>query len=79
VSVLLGNGDGTFQPAQQYAVVYPAICIVAGDFRGDGKLDLAVADLNSGVQILLGNGDGTFQPAISVPGISSEVFFDSSP
>jgi hypothetical protein len=79
VSVLLGSGDGTFQPAQQYAVVYPAICIVAGDFRGDGKLDLAVADLNSGVQILLGNGDGTFQPAISVPGISSEVFFDSSP
>ena len=45
VSVLLGNGDGTFQPQVTYAVGGRAAdSIVAGDFRGDGRLDLAVAD-----------------------------------
>ena len=73
VSVLLGNGDGTFQAAQQYAVGgYPS-SIVAGDFNGDGKLDLAVADEGNelggaadpgGVSVLLDNGDGTFEPAV---------------
>jgi hypothetical protein len=64
VSVLLGNGDGTFQPAQQYTVGENPEAIVAGDFTGDARLDLAVADSGSNaVSILLGNGDGTFQPA----------------
>jgi hypothetical protein len=62
VLVLLGNGDGTFQPAVQYAVRSTAYGIVADDFTGDGKLDLAVAD--QGVSLLVGNGDGTFQPAV---------------
>ncbi len=76
VSVLLGNGDGTFQPAVQYAVGINPLSIVAGDFTGDGKLDLAVAcqgDVSffgsqgtdpGGVYVLLGNADGTFQPAV---------------
>ena len=42
--VLLGNGDGTFQPAVQYAVGSVPDAIVAGDFTGDGRLDLAVAE-----------------------------------
>ena len=42
VSILLGNGDGTFQPAI-YDPVEPADILVAGDFNGDGKLDLAIA------------------------------------
>ena len=70
MSVLLGNGNGTFQPPVGYdSVTSTGWCsIVAGDFTGDGKLDLAVEDFG-GVDILRGNGDGTFQPAITVAGI----------
>ncbi len=64
VSILLGNGDGTFQPAIDYAVGADPVAIVAGDFNGDGELDLAVADDSDGtVLVLLNNGDGTFQLA----------------
>ena len=44
VSVLLGNGDGTFQPQVTYAVGDRPDAIVAGDFNGDGRTDLAVAN-----------------------------------
>jgi hypothetical protein len=62
VTILLGNGDGTFAPAASPpATAGPAL--VVGDFNGDGKLDLAVTGRgNSTVTILLGNGDGTFAP-----------------
>jgi YVTN family beta-propeller protein len=63
VSVLLGNGDGTFQSQSVYATGSGPAWIATGDFNGDGKLDLAVANVSdSTVSILLGNGDGTFQP-----------------
>ncbi|MFI5461494.1 MAG: beta strand repeat-containing protein, partial [Isosphaerales bacterium] len=66
VSVLLGNGDGTFQPAVQYAVGANPTGIVAGDFNGDGKLDLAVAnEYDPDISVLLGNGDGTFRPQVT--------------
>ena len=42
--MLLGNGDGTFQPQVTYAVGGEPDAIVAGDFTGDGRLDLAVAN-----------------------------------
>ncbi len=65
VSILLGNGDGTFQTAVNYSVNNPQ-SVAVGDFNGDGKLDLAVAKGGSnGVSILLGNGDGTFQTAVN--------------
>ena len=71
VAILLGNGDGTFQPAVGYNVGSHPASVAVGDFNGDGKLDLAVANLNDDtVSVLLGNGDGTFQGTIdySSPG-----------
>jgi hypothetical protein len=66
VSVLLGNGDGTFQPHTDYGAGLVPSSVAVGDFRSNGKLDLAVANNgSSSVSILLGNGDGTFQPQVS--------------
>jgi len=65
VSILLGNGNGTFGQATNFAVggITP-VHIVAGDFNGDGKLDLATANENSGnISILLGTGTGSFGTA----------------
>jgi hypothetical protein len=62
VSILLGNGDGTFQTHVDYPVGNYPVGIVAADFNGDGKIDLAVVnDTDRTVSILFGNGDGTFQ------------------
>jgi hypothetical protein len=63
VSVLLGNGNGTFRSSLDAATANAeegAIAVAVGDFNGDGIPDLAVLD--SGLSILLGKGDGTFGP-----------------
>ena len=44
VSVLLGNGDGTFQAAVNFAAGTSSCSVAVGDFNGDGKADLAVAN-----------------------------------
>ena len=70
VSILLGNGDGTFQPPVDYAAGLGPQGLAVGDFNRDGFPDLAVANTTSpagdsaggAVSILLGNGDGTFRP-----------------
>ncbi len=66
VSILLGNGDGTFQSAVNYSVgVYPR-SVFSIDFNDDGNYDLVTANGTSdNVSILLGNGDGTFQVAVN--------------
>jgi hypothetical protein len=65
VSVLLGNGDGTFQSEQRYAAGNPG-SIAIGDLDGDNDLDLVVVNIGDAtVSVLLGNGDGTFQTAVS--------------
>ncbi len=76
VGVLLGNGDGTFQPAVNYESGGEQIYTVAiADVNGDGKPDIivgacAAAGNSCGsadglVSVLLGNGNGTFQPAVT--------------
>jgi hypothetical protein len=66
VSVFLGEGDGTFEPAQNYAVGGTPVSVAVGDFTNDGKLDIVTAnDSNATVSVLLGNGNGTFQPALN--------------
>jgi Calx-beta domain/FG-GAP-like repeat/FG-GAP repeat len=63
VSVLLGNGDGTFQAARTFAAGTYPFHVVVGEFNGDGRQDLAVANEGNTVSVFLGNGDGTFQTA----------------
>lgn len=73
VGVLLGKGDGTFQPPVVYnsGGIYPDWVSIA-DLNGDNKPDIEVANsststtINQGdVGILMGNGDGTFQPVVA--------------
>jgi Bacterial Ig-like domain/FG-GAP-like repeat/Bacterial Ig domain len=68
VSVLLGNGAGSFHAAQSFDISSSANQIITADFDGDGKADLATTDLGTelaccpgGVSVFLGNGDGSFQ------------------
>jgi hypothetical protein len=66
VSVLLGNGVGTFQTAVNYRTGTLPRTVAVGDFNRDGNLDLVVTNAGSAnVSILLGNGDGTFRPAVN--------------
>jgi hypothetical protein len=74
VSILLGNGDGTFQPPLTFSAGFGPVAVAVGDFNGDGKQDLVTANLSydigrlntyiweDDVRVFLGNGDGTFQP-----------------
>jgi hypothetical protein len=68
-AVLLGKGDGSFDPVTAVPTVNGTVNAVAtGDFNHDGKMDIALAT-DQGIQILLGNGDGSFQPPINaMPG-----------
>src|SRR5258705_12858007 len=64
VSILLGNGNGTFGAPATFPVGNTPSSIAVSDFNGDGKQDLAVANLGSNfVGIFLGDGDGGFAPA----------------
>jgi hypothetical protein len=71
VSVLFGNGDGSFQPEAKFAAASGlGGGVVIADFNGDAKPDLAVGGYiwgGGGFSILLGNGDGTFQQTVSSP------------
>src|SRR5215213_2906059 len=62
VSVLLGNGDGSFPAKQDFGVGFVPTSVTSADFNDDTFADLAVANQNSNnVSVLLGKGDGTFQ------------------
>ncbi len=66
VSVLLGNGDGTFKTAVNYSAGTTCQFVAAADLNGDSKIDLAVANKGSNnVSVLIANGDGTFKAAVN--------------
>jgi hypothetical protein len=68
VSVLLGDGNGSFKSAVHYAVGTNPNAVAISDVNSDGKPDLIVANLTSNnVSILLGKGDGTFNSAQNFP------------
>lgn len=62
VSVLIGNGDGTFKTALSLTAAGVVQDVGAGDVNGDMKMDI-VASNNAMIYVFLGNGDGTFQTA----------------
>jgi hypothetical protein len=72
VTIVLGNGDGTFAAPNLVVSGHMPSAIAVGDFNGDGVLDLAVANDDGTVGILLGNGDGTFTPSASLV-ISTDI------
>jgi len=69
ISVLLGNGDGTFQQAVTYPSGPSPFYVILGDFNRDGNLDAAVANRSdfgtATVSVLLGDGTGGFQSPVS--------------
>ena len=75
LTVLFGNGDGTFRLGGHYAspgtpdnehVVTNPEDVTAVDLNGDGKLDAVVSDYDHNINVYINKGDGTFQPAIGV-------------
>jgi len=72
VGVLLGNGDGTFQPVQLYASNGAASFVVVVDVNRDSKPDILVGNSSSNtVGVLIGNGRGAFRTAVTYPTLVS--------
>jgi hypothetical protein len=67
IEVLLGNGNGTFQPPASYATTQNPFSVVIGDFNGGGFPDLIVEDTKGNVSLLLNKGNGTFGTAKQLP------------
>ncbi len=80
ISVLLGAAGGTFQAAVNYRAGVRPGAIASGDFNGDGRPDLAVANggqgfprTNGNVSVLLATGAGVFAAAVNYPAGSNPV------
>jgi hypothetical protein len=75
VSVLSGNGDGTFKPAQSTFIGVAGAALAVADLQGDGKLDIALASAygSNSVTPLLGNGNGTF---VTTPTVAANILPD---
>ena len=67
VSVLLGNGNGTFQSGVVYSVGSGPYFVAVADINGDGNLDIITANQTAGtVSILAGDQNGGFSPYATV-------------
>jgi hypothetical protein len=64
LSVLFGNGDGTFQSAALFPTLFAPYAVAVADVNGDTRADIVTAGNGPAVGVLLGNGDGTFQPVV---------------
>jgi hypothetical protein len=74
ISILLGNGNGTFKKHVDYRAQAFPYTVIAGDFDGDGVTDLAATDLDTfDVSILPGLGDGRFGQTINFEAIAPGV------
>lgn len=74
LSILLGNGDGSFQTANTFIAGTQINSVAAVDLNGDTTPDLIISDstlTSTQVGILLNNGDATFGPVQMLPGITS--------
>ncbi len=78
-SVLLGNGDGTFQAPLTVSMIGNNINLVVGDFNRDGNLDMASSNTasNGTINVLRGHGDGSFDPFTSYYAFSAPVYLAS--
>jgi uncharacterized protein (TIGR03437 family) len=66
VAVLLGKGDGTFQPAKTFPAGQNPSALAAADFNGDGNIDLAAGSSVAGtIAVLAGDGQGNMGTAVS--------------
>jgi hypothetical protein len=76
VSVMFGNGNGTFGVKTDFAVAAPTQAVAAGDFNSDGKVDLMATlnDAQLSLALLTGTGTGSFNPPTYFPNTSG---FDS--
>ncbi|HXB42310.1 MAG TPA: FG-GAP-like repeat-containing protein [Bacteroidia bacterium] len=65
ISVLLGNGTGSFGSVTSFSVDSGPLSIITSDFNSDGKIDIATSHFKNTVCVLLGNGSGNFGNATS--------------
>lgn len=89
VTILTGNGDGTFTAGTPVSAGLPPGStaklhqVVAADFNGDGKTDLAVvvgweATGDPSLSLLLGNGDGTFAAPVTFTAAPANAFYEQA-